>query len=236
MEPIFDATRTWHTAHPGATVGALVLRDVANPPHHPALERVIADLEGELRARFAGATRDELLATPSLPAYAAYFKRFGQRYHVAMQLQSVAQKGKPLPRVAALVTAMFAAELRHLVLVAGHDLDQLVPPLRIDVGTGTERFSGPRGDETTVKRGDMYCADAEGVLSAVVTGPAARARILPATRAALFVAYAPPGVPAEAVAALLAQIESAAHLITGRSPAADTMLITAAVAATASDA
>lgn len=226
MGTIIEATAAWHAAHPGATVGALALRGVANPPHHPASERAAAELEQDLRARYGHLSREELRATPPLPAYAAYFKRFGERYHVALQLESVVLKGKPIPRVGALVAAMFVAELRHLVLTAGHDLDAAALPLRLDTGTGQERFATPAG-EKSIKSGDMYCADRLGPLSAVVAGPAARARLTPQTRNALFVAYAPPDVPAALIAALLDQIEAAARSLTEDAVAAERHLLTA---------
>ena len=203
----------WHAAHPGAVVGVLAMHDVANPPSHPALDAIATELERDLRARLGALDRAALRDLGVLPAYAAYYKRFGQRYHVALQLESVAQKGKAIPRVAALVEAMFVAELRNLVLTAGHDLDAVALPVRLDVGTGGERYATPGGAETAVKAGDMYTADAEGVLSAIITGPAARARITPATTAALFVAYAPPGVGSDAVEAHLAAIEAYVRLV-----------------------
>ena len=147
------------------------------------------------------------------PAYAAYYKRWGQRYHVAMQLESVAQKGKALPRVDALVEAMFIAELRNLLLTAGHDLDALELPVRIAVGTG-ESFIAANGQETSVKPGDMFIADAQGrVLSAIITGPSAVARICPETTSALFYTYAPPGVDAALVSVHLNEIERNMRLI-----------------------
>jgi DNA/RNA-binding domain of Phe-tRNA-synthetase-like protein len=150
---------------------------------------------------------------PPLPAYAAYYKRWGQRYHVAMQLESVALKGKALPRVAALVEAMFIAELRNLLLTAGHDLDALVLPVRLHVGSD-EPFTAANGQETTVKAGDMVIADAGGrVLSAIITGPSDFARIGPATTAALFYTYAPPGVDPALVSAHLDEIERNVRLI-----------------------
>ncbi len=203
----------WHDAHRGAVVGVLAMRGVANPGSDPGLTAVAEELERELRERFGGMERTALREVDPLPAYAAYFKRFGQRYHVAMQLESVAQKGKAIPRVAALVEAMFVAELRHRVLTAGHDLDAVRGPVRLDVGTGAERYATPGGGEATVKAGDMYTADDHGVLSAVVTGPAAAARIGPGTTAALFVAYAPPGVAAAAIEAHLEEIEANARLV-----------------------
>lgn len=203
----------WHAAHPGATVGVLAMRGVANPARHPAAEAAAEALERELRARLGGMSREERRDVGPLPAYAAYFKRFGQRYHVAMQLESVVAKGKPVPRAGALVGAMFVAELRNLILTAGHDLDEVAGPLRLDVGSGEERFVTPAGAEAAVKPGDMYAADGSGVLSAVVTGPAGRARIGPGTTAVLFVAYAPPGVGPAPIDAHLAEIEAGVRLV-----------------------
>ena len=213
MEEIFWATPAWHAAHPGAVGGVLAVRGVANPASHPALDRIKEDLEGELRARLGGLEREAVRSVGVLPAYAAYYKRFGQRYHVAMQLESVAQKGKPLPRVAALVEAMFVAELRNQILTAGHDLDALAPPITLGVGTGAERYATPAGGEATVKPGDMFMADGRGVLSAVITGPAAYGRISPGTTAALFAVYAPPGVAPALVEAHLAEIEATVRLV-----------------------
>jgi DNA/RNA-binding domain of Phe-tRNA-synthetase-like protein len=197
----------WREAHPGATVGLLAMRGVRNPSAHDGLNDLAAGLEDELRARFGTTDRETLRAEPPLPAYAAYYKRWGQRYHVALQRESVAQKGKSVPRVAALVEAMFIAELRDGILTAGHDLDALTLPVHLGVGSG-EAFRGPSGKEETVKPGDMFTADADGrVLSAVITGPSDVARIGPETTAALFVVYAPPGVDPGLVNAHLDEIE-----------------------------
>ena len=197
----------WREAHPGATVGLIAMRGVRNPASNDSLNDLAAALESDVRSRLGSADRETIRAMPPLPAYAAYYKRWGQRYHVAMQLESVAQKGKALPRVAALVEAMFIAELKNLLLTAGHDLDALEFPLRLTIGSG-ESYIAPNGQETSVKPGDMFIADARGrILSAIITGPSAVARIGPETTAALFYAYAPPGVDLALVDAHLDQIE-----------------------------
>ena len=231
MDDLFRATSAWHATHPGAVAGILALRGVANPAGHPALDLAKDDLERDLRARLGTLDRDALRAVEPLPAYAAYYKRFGQRYHVALQLESVAQKGKPIPRVAALVEAMFVAELRNLILTAGHDLDALAPPVRLGVGTGAERFTSPAGSETVVKPGDMYMADARGVLSAVITGPAAYARIAPETTAILFAAYAPPGVAPALMASHLADIEANVRLVSPNAVTLASQVVVASPAA-----
>ena len=203
----------WREAHRGARVGFIAVRKVANPASNDRLNDLASALEIDVRSRFGSADRETIRATPPLPAYAAYYKRWGQRYHVAMQLESVAQKGKALPRVAALVEAMFIAELRNLVLTAGHDLDALELPVRLETGSG-ESYIAPNGQETSVKLGDMFIADTQGrVLSAIITGPSDIARIGPETTAALFYAYVPPGVAPALVDAHLDEIEGNVKLI-----------------------
>ncbi len=171
-------SEAWREAYPNAYVGFLAMQGVENPARHPAIDRVKADLQSDLQGRFGALDRAALREIEPLPAYAAYYKRFGQRYHVGMQLESVAQKGKDLPGVAALVEGMFVAELRNLILTAGHDFDQVALPLRLDVGSDGDpvAFVAPNGKEMGVKPGDMYVADANGVLSAIITGPSAMAQ------------------------------------------------------------
>jgi DNA/RNA-binding domain of Phe-tRNA-synthetase-like protein len=195
---MLQVSPAWKAAYPGAVVGMLVMRGVANPEHHAQLEERKAGLEAALRARFAGADRAALNALPALQAYAAYFGRFKKTYPVQLQLESVALKGKSLPGVAALVEAMFMAELKNLLLTAGHDLGAVRSRLRLDVSRGDERYIRINGQEQGLKPNDMIMADAEGVIASVIYGPDSRTRIVPATRQALFVTYAPPGIgPAE---------------------------------------
>ncbi len=221
MPTIFGTTPAWKAGLPGAPCGVLAMRGVGNPDHAPALDGEKAALEADLRATFGALGRPAIRETGLLPSYATYYKRWGQRYHVGLQIESIAQKGKEIPRVAALVEAMFVAELRTQVLTAGHDLDALTMPVRLDAGTGEERYQTPRGEEVTVKPGDMYMADAQGVLSAIVTGPAAYGRISPATTSVLFAAYGVPGIPASALEDHLTEIERLVRLV---SPGAGTTL------------
>jgi DNA/RNA-binding domain of Phe-tRNA-synthetase-like protein len=217
----------WREAHRGAIVGLIAMRGVTNPASNNRLNELASALETDVRSRLGSADREAIRAIPPLPAYAVYYKRWGQRYHVAMQLESVAQKGKALPRVAALVEAMFIAELRNLLLTAGHDLDALELPVHLTVGTG-ESFTAANGQETTVKSGDMVIVDARGrVLSAIITGPSDFARIGPETTAALFYTYAPPGVDSTLVDTHLIEIERNVRLISPEAEIAGRDIVTA---------
>jgi len=213
---------SWKAAYPGACVGILVMQDVTNPADCPPLDEHKAALEAQLRARFQGQDRTAIRALPTLAAYATYYKRFRKTYHVQLQLESVALKGKPIPRVAALVEAMFVSELQNLLLTAGHDLDKVKDPVQIEVSDGSESYLRINGQEQQLKKGDMYIRDAEGILSSIIYGPDHRTQIAEETRNVLFTVYAPPGIDEPAVLAHLQDICNNVHLI---APQAQVVLI-----------
>ena len=187
----------WKQAFPGAGVGMMTLSGVVNPDSCTALEQRKRAVEEEIRTRFP--TRQVVAEFAPVQAYNAYYKRFGQTYHVQRQLESVGFKGKSLPAVAALVEAMFMAELKNGLLTAGHDLQSLRQPLTLQGATGEEEYVLINGKKQNTKTGDMLIADADGVLSSIVHGPDYRTRITADTSQALFVVYAPVGISRIAV-------------------------------------
>jgi hypothetical protein len=193
-DALFAATPAWHAAYPSAVGGALAMRGVANPETDPTLDEERVRLEVELRTRYAGLSRAEIRTTGHLAANDVYYRRFGQTYHVLMQIESIVLKGKPIPRRAALVEAAFMAELATGILTASHD---------------------------------MFMRDRTGILTSIVAGPARYARVTPATTAALFCVYAPPGIGETAVRAHLAAIEANVRLF---APGAETVAASTIVA------
>lgn len=210
---MFTISEEWKKTYPQAFIGILAMTGVANPKHHAALEQRKQALEEQLRARFAGADRAALQQIPTLQAYNSYYKRFKKTYHVQLQLESVVLKGKSIPSIAALVEAMFMAELKNMLLTAGHDLGKVQAPVRVDVAQGGESYTGIRGKEETLKVGDMYIADNESVLSSVIYGPDKRTQIRPATTQALFTVYAPEGITKDAVRQHLEDLRDYALLV-----------------------
>ena len=196
---LLSASTRWKATYPGSVVGALAMRRVANPENSPSLDARKEELEARLRGQYPIPTRSELKSHPSLRPYAEYYKRFGKTYHVQLQLESVVLKGRGIPRVAALVEAMFMAELSNLILTAGHDLDSVHGQVCVDVAAGGESYVTLGGQTRAMKPSDMFIFDDEGILSCVIYGPAQRARIAPATTRVLFTAYAPPGIGVEKV-------------------------------------
>lgn len=210
---MFIVSEAWKTTYPGAAAGILAMRNVANPDRHPALDRRKEEVENQLRSRFSGDDRAALKAIPTIQAYNAYYKRFKKSYHVQFQLESVVFKGKTIPRVAALVEAMFMAELQNQLLTAGHDLEAIQMPIRLDVSNGSERYILLDGQEQVLKPDDMIMADAQGIISSVLYGPDRRTQITSETRQVLFAVYAPPGIGEQAVYQHLQDIQANVLLI-----------------------
>ena len=215
MADFLEATEAWRAAFPGAVVGALVMRGVSNPEHSPGLEAAKRRLEEALRGGEPDAGVERVLG-----AYVDYYRARGKTYHVKAQRESVARKGKPIPRRAALVEAMFMAELANLALTAGHDLDALDGPLRADATAHGLRYTLLGGAEAVLDGGDMMMTDGAGIVSSVLRGPDQRTRITPETSSVLFAVYAPPGVGERVVREHLEDIRANVELI---APAADTV-------------
>jgi len=213
MTATFFTTPAWRDAYPGASAGILAVRGASNPAAHSELEQRKQALEATLRDRFGGLSRAEIEALPTVQAYNAYYKPFKKTYHVQLQLESIAFKGKSIPSVAALVEAMFMAEIKNQLLTAGHDLERLQLPVTLDVAQGTEQYTLMRGQEQVLKAGDMFMADELGILSSILYGPDLRSQITAETRNALFTVYAPPGIEPQAVQAHLEDLRDNVLLI-----------------------
>ena len=209
---LISATEEWRTAHPGAVIGLLELSRVENAHPSPQLDDRKRETEARLRERYKEFTRQEFLALPVMAAYAQYYKRFSKTYHVQLQLESIALKGKPLPNVSPLVDSNFIAEMETLVLTAGHDVGKLHGVVSIDVSRDGEELTQMAGTSKAIRAGDMVMRDAKGICCSIIYGQDNRSPISFETSHVLYVAYAPAGVPAETVEAHLRIIEEHARL------------------------
>lgn len=199
MPPVLQPTSAWKKAFPNAHAGVLAVHNAPNQATHDNLQEAKVRLDRRLRHRWQDHDRAAMSRHPVLQAYQDYYRNFKKTYHVQLQLESVVHKNKSLPTVSSLVDAMFMAELDHLLLTAGHDLDALQLPLRLDVSTGHETYTTLRGKAQTLKARDMFIADAQGIISNIIYGPDRRTRITSTTRNALYTTYAPAGVPPQTV-------------------------------------
>jgi DNA/RNA-binding domain of Phe-tRNA-synthetase-like protein len=194
-----SATEDWHASHPGASIGVLELSGLENEGACPQLEERKRAAEGDLRGRYRGFSRQDFLTLPILSAYGEYYRRFKKTYHVQLQVESIALKGKRLPSVSPAVDANFMAEMDTLVLTAGHDVAKLSGSIVIDASRESDHIVQMGGTFKDLRPGDMVMRDAQGVCCSIIYGQDDRSPISRQSSHVLYVAYAPAGVPAERV-------------------------------------
>ena len=197
--------------YPDTRIGLLAARGVENPSSCAELDRAKAALEGDIRTAFQD--KEAIKNEPVVQTYKEYYKRFKSTYHVLNQVASVALKGRSIPQVAALVEAMFMAELKNMVLTSGHDLAAMAAPFFMDAAQGGESFTMLAGREASVKPGDIILVDARGPAGSVIYGPDQRTMIRPETTEALFVAWGVPGLGKEIILSHLRDLEGYLKLI-----------------------
>ena len=210
---MIELTQEWHSTHPGAALGILVVRDVDVLENTAQLTLKKKILESQLQEHYKGMNRSAILQLPVMQAYAAYYKRFKKTYHLLLQLESIIVKGKKLPKAPALVEAMFMAELESLLLTAGHDLDQIKDPIKLDSSSGNEVYTQLRGKIISCKTGDMIMTDQQGVFCSIIYGQDQRTQITDRTQNVMYAVYVPPGINLEQIEDHLNDLEQNLGLI-----------------------
>lgn len=194
-----NITGQWHDSFQDGHVGILLVNNVDNSRRSPVLDQKKKELEQTLRKKFMGFSRTDYMEIDVLNTYRNYYKKFKKTYHVQLQIESIVQKNKSLPNVSPLVDANFMAEMETHILTAGHDADLLAEPVVIDATKGDEVFTQMNGAVISLKSNDMMMSDGKGIVCTIIYGQDNRTPISDKTRRALFVAYAPPGVPKKKV-------------------------------------
>lgn len=195
----FYVTERWQQLYQGALVGVLAIRDASNVESPPILREWTHRIEEDIKTRYSRWDRKGLDVLPVIQAYRAYYRRFKKTYHVLLQLESVAFKNRSLRRGPALLEVMFSAELKNLLLTAGHDLARLKGQIKLDTAVGDESYQTISGEDKILKPGDMYIADQQGVISSIIYGPDKRTKITNNTKDVLYTVYAPSGIEKERV-------------------------------------
>lgn len=160
-----EVDRAVHEAHPDYVAVVLVASGLTNGPTDPGSDTQLAEAEAALHARGLVKATDH----PHIASWRAAFSAFGakpSRYPSSAEaLIGRVLKGRPIPRINALVDLYNAVSVRHVVPVGGEDAEQLQGPLRLAVAAGGEPFD-PRGDGSEndpVAAGEIVWRDDRGV-------------------------------------------------------------------------
>lgn len=185
--------------YPNARFGILVMKNVKNPSTNLDFNEVKISTTKELISQHKNYNRKDFSKAQPVCFYTNYYKKFKKTYPVLLQLESVVLKSNPLPNVAALVEAMFLAELKNLLLTAGHDLDKIEFPLRLDLAQGYESFTGISEKQQFLTENDMMLSDDKEIMSSILNGPDYRTRITKDTKNVLFFIYTPDGIETDVI-------------------------------------
>ena len=217
----FVADSEWVSKYPNAKAGILVIKNIDNTSNSSQLDEIRVQIETKLRKDFQGFSRENINNLPVIQAYNNYYKNFGKSYHVRSQIESVIN-GKSLSSGFPALTAMFIAEVKNMLLSAGHDLSTLDLPIHIKIGSGQEKFIDIRGSEKSTIEGDMIMMDGKAVISSIILGPDSRTKLTLTAKDVLFAVYAPADIEKEIVLSHLKDIE---NYIQAFSPHSETHLL-----------
>ena len=208
MSDVLIAIERWRREHAGGAAAVVAYGNLRSISDTPALAELKSTLVADLIARFATASRAEMVADPVLAAYERYDRRFGQNYHVAMQIRSIAQKGKTIPARNVILEAMFMTELATGVLAAAQDLDVITLPIEIDSADGSESYERYDGVTESCRTGDQVMRDANGhILTSIAQGPTNFGLVREQTTRIAYCFYFPVDVPHDARAAALTYLD-----------------------------
>lgn len=215
------------SVYPGAMIGLMEMAGVVNRDPGSTLIMHASEVEDLIKSRYAGYDRKKLLGLSALQVYADYYKRFDKTYHVLLQLESVLWKDKAIHGPNPIVLAMFLAEMKGLLLTAVHDLEKIRGELVVDVATGSEHYTTMSGTDQTLKAGDMFIRDDEGILSSIIYGPDQRTMIREDSREILFTVYAPAGIRNEDLENHLQDLENNIRLFSPDARVEDRTIVAA---------
>ena len=157
-------------------VGILIISDITSSKSIENLNVHKKNIESNIVKNYGDITRKELKNLYPIDKYISYYKNFGYTYHVLPQVESIA-KGKLIPNISPIVTSMFMAEIKNMVLSAGHDLDLIKFPLILDTSSKDESYIGMKGKLISAVENDFLIKDSENIISSILKGPDKRTAI-----------------------------------------------------------
>ena len=192
---MIDLHPSMNQRYADAPFGILQLHGVnTTAPSQAAFAALLQREIAVLRESCAGYERKAFCQTDTaMSAYIRYYKRYKKTYHVLPQLESIV-KGKPFPDTLPLIQALFMAELKTSLLIAGHDLRKCRPPLTILPAAGGETYEGSGGRAVTVKPADICLKDQSGFILSILYGQDEQTRITNATEDVLYLIDGVPGL------------------------------------------
>lgn len=193
--------------YPAVPFGELMVQNL-RPDHHEAFGEFVQREITRIKPDFENYEREKFVKTEPMCYYVKYFKKFRKTYFVLQQIESIFVKNHIFPETISIVQALFLTELKHGVLIAACDTDQMKTPYVIDVALGGESYTGFQGGIITLKEGDILLRDAEGIVVSNIYGQGMRTRVSNNTENVMFAIMGVEGVTRTVVESALDSLQS----------------------------
>lgn len=176
-------------SYPGTIFGLMLVTGLDTTPDRNAWNILREKETTAFRSAWTTYERKTAVLRPPLNSYARYYKQFKKTYPVMLQMESVILKGASIQSSSLAVETMFMAEVKHGLLVAGHDLEKLSGNYALNLSRGGESFTMVAGQERTLKTGDLFMTSEDKILSSILEGQDYYTRLTDQSTGALYCVY-----------------------------------------------
>ena len=153
----------------------------------PKFNQELTDLKKELEAKIRKDYKNpENLSR--IIKYNSFYKKFDSKVPMEFQIKSILNN-KEIPTFNPIVTCMFMAELKNIILTAGHDLDKLSEEIEVLCSEGNEEYTKINGKIQKLKKNDIFAKNSLNIISSVLYGPDSKTKITGETKNCLFMCY-----------------------------------------------
>lgn len=180
--------------HPGTIFGLMAVIGLDTTPDLDSWNTLREEETTIFRSAWALYDRKNAVLRPPLNSYAAYYRQFKKTYPVLLQMESVLLKGKSIQSSSLAVETMFMAEVKHGLLVAGHDLEKLSGDYALNLSKGGESFTMVAGQLRTLKTDDLFMTSEDRILSTILEGQDYYTRLTEHSTGALYCVYGAGGI------------------------------------------
>lgn len=182
--------------HPGTIFGLMAVTGLDTAPDRDGWNILREEETTAFRSAWALYDRKNAVLRPPVNAYAGYYRQFKKTYPVLLQMESVLLKGRSIQSSSLAVETMFMAEVKHGLLVAGHDLEKLSGDYALKLSKGGESFTTVAGQLRALKADDLFMTSGGGILSSILEGQDYYTRLTENSTGALYCVYGVGGVTA----------------------------------------
>ncbi len=179
----FKISSSVKLAYPDLKVSVVEVMIADKPEFNQEINGLKKKIENNIRtdyANFGNSTR--------VKKYNSFYKKFDSKVPMEFQIKSILNN-KEIPVINPVLTCMFMAELKNIVLTAAHDLDKLGDVIVVSLSNGTEEYTKINEKAQKLKINDVFAADSSGIISSVLYGPDSRTKIASETKNFLFMCY-----------------------------------------------